>query len=283
MFTRIVTAALVMTFSLLCWSDAAFADWKYRRPGGSWQHIWEKQGAPQLESQWQYECSVAKPEHPDQYASTRRYLAVYSYNPIWIFVECFYDRDPERVVRPQLPPSAGEQTLDIFNPTDGRNLPSQRLEYPFVPAPGRTQGPLRMAINNNLCLDVASSRLDEGAVAQLFPCHGGPNQQVLLSRGQRGQIVVMPGSKNAQGYPMCLDYWPGQGVPGDYVKMYTCHALSTGVRDSQVWNPVHLQLRSITGRCLGTTSNGAGSGYLVLQNCPPEPNVNNAPPTPVDW
>lgn len=286
MSIRIWAIALLTGLSLAGWVAPAQAQqWKYGRPGGSWVAIWEGNVTSVQEGWYQAQCKYAHPTkesnalYPDDGG---RYLAVYVYNFVAIYVECFYHSVPETVVHtPDISArGAPDEPADFFNPADRTNFPSQVVNPngPFVPAVGVHKGALDMRLHPNLCIDIAASRLDDGAAVQTYGCHNGPNQQVLLSFGQRGQIVAMPGATNAQGYSMCLDFYPGQGKDGDPVHIYPCHQLRTGVRDTQLWWPVEQQLRSSTGYCL-TSNGGSAPGYLVLQSC----QMGRGQPTPYDW
>jgi hypothetical protein len=269
--TLIPLAAVVL-------AGPAQAQWKYGRPAAPWEAIpqWEKQGFPAMEGQWQYECKNAKLAS-SQFDSGGRYLAVYNYNPTWIYAQCF----AKKIIETKADPHPGyyldpDVPVNYFK-NSPRNLPSQKAEYPWVPLPSLGSFALK---NSGFCMDIPNGRLAEGAPVQVFACQGSPNQKMRLSVNQRGQIVAMPGTNGERGYPMCFDYWPGQGLAGDPIKIYTCHQLSTAQPDTQVWWPVgYTQLRANnTGRCIGAANPG-GTGPLVLKDCTFEgPN-----PTPYDW
>lgn len=62
-------------------------------------------------------------------------------------------------------------------------------------------------------MDVAGGKSNDGTPAQIWDCHGGPNQQFALE-GQ--QIYAMGGTK-------CLDVKGGSRTPGTKVQIYTCN------------------------------------------------------------
>jgi hypothetical protein len=288
-FGAIVTVGL----AVLLWCGAAIAQCRAPAPTTGFHALWgaPKTGLSGLEGQWQWECSQTRDSSP--FANGRRYLSVCDVAWWTIRVQCYGGLDPERKVGPPPPVPQPAQTYDLFDPNDPRNCWTAaaglrgfsqgncfraQTVYPFIPDAGLVNGPLEMRTKPGYCIDVARGDLAEGAQLQTYPCHNGANQILRLSLGQRGQIVVMPGSNGARGYPMCLDYWPGTGVAGDAVKIWPCHQLYQGVRDTQVWFPDYGQLRSVTGRCL-TSSGSGGGGLLLLANCPEA----GGQPTAYDW
>jgi len=87
--------SLAIGLATFAGAPPAHAQWKQAPPTtGGFGPIWGggKQGAPFMEDVWRRECGV--PGQP----ARQRYLAVYQYNPVWIYVQCY-----ERATRQYLP------------------------------------------------------------------------------------------------------------------------------------------------------------------------------------
>lgn len=158
---------------------------------------------------------------------------------------------------------------DIFDPRDRRNLgPKQQLPLPYIPQPGAGQSALESAALPGFCIDVPRGYLYEGGFLYVFRCHSGVNQQLVYSRGQRGQIAIMPSGRDERNNLMCLDF-DGAGQAGLPVRMRACRQLHQGQPNSQVWWPFERQIRSgLSGRCLAPSHlQPEGYAFLMLLDC----------------
>jgi ricin-type beta-trefoil lectin protein len=62
------------------------------------------------------------------------------------------------------------------------------------------------------CLDIPSGDTTPGTLVQIYPCHGGPNQQWTFFTN--GEIQVLG---------QCLDIPSGNAAPNTLVQIYPCH------------------------------------------------------------
>ncbi len=99
-------AALGMGILVVGGTGAAFAQWKATPPrstcvnghiprGSSscvnWSPAWGggKQGMPFMEGQWRYECQRDHGQGNAYTPAPGAYMAVYQYNPGWIYAQCY--------------------------------------------------------------------------------------------------------------------------------------------------------------------------------------------------
>lgn len=102
------------------------------------------------------------------------------------------------------------------------------------------------------CMDVAGAKPGDGTPAQVWDCHGGPNQQFTF---EDEQIYAMGGTK-------CLDVSGGSRTPGTKVQIYTCNGSG-----AQIWyygqrgNIVYFNNSSL---CLDAQDQSNGRQLIVL-------------------
>ncbi|GLL08155.1 ricin-type beta-trefoil lectin domain protein [Dactylosporangium matsuzakiense] len=139
-----------------------------------------------------------------------------------------------------------QKNLTLDGPPPSSPPPSSPA--PSSPSPNPTTGPLRGA-GSNRCLDVSGQSQADGALVQIWDCHGGTNQQWTATAGN--QLTVY-GNK-------CLDA-PGTAA-GTRVQSWTCHG---GANQQWRLNSNGTITGVQSGLCLDVTGNGTANGTAVV-------------------
>ncbi|MEU9015043.1 ricin-type beta-trefoil lectin domain protein [Streptomyces sp. NPDC048479] len=150
------------------------------------------------------------------------------------------------------------------DPTAGENnpqLPSDPDPSPAPPPPPPPTGDgvftvggstTIVFVGTGACLDVPQSNTANGTGVQLYPCHGGKNQQ--WTPGPMSRIEALG---------KCLDIRDGSTSDGTEVVLNDCNASA-----SQMWsyNDVQLINSQAIGKCLETPT-GANGRPLIIRTC----------------
>ena len=97
-------------------------------------------------------------------------------------------------------------------------------------------------MNAGYCLDLPSGNTATGTFVQLYPCHGGMNQQWIVNNVDSQTITLMPNADTSQ----CLDVVNGAENPQAWVQLLPCKDNTDQGRTDQEWRPAGLP-QGLTG------------------------------------
>lgn len=144
-----------------------------------------------------------------------------------------------------------------------------------LPGHARAQYALENAAFPGKCMDVYRGDLSDGNHIDLYPCQGSVNQ--YFQRQSDGHVIVQRGQAGPRGYQMCMDYYPNAGRPGDPVRIWPCHPISSP-SDTQHWYYLgSQQWMGASGNCVAAI-NGSNGAQLVMAACNPQ-----SPPANTRW
>lgn len=92
-------------------------------------------------------------------------------------------------------------------------------------------------VTGGMCLDLPGGSSAVGQDLQIFPCHGGPNQQFLVRSTATGMEILPDRTRQ------CLDIEWGDNVVGRRLQQFTCHG-GRNQRFALSVTPTLLQTRS---------------------------------------
>jgi streptogrisin C len=114
-----------------------------------------------------------------------------------------------------------------------------------------------ISATTGMCLDVAGASLDNGALVNQFPCHGGTNQRWRLTIASDGAETL-----TAEHSGKCLDVPNSNRDAGVAVQQFTCHG-----GPNQLWSPQTFTSFTVlhTGKCLEVAGASLDDDAAVVQ------------------
>jgi hypothetical protein len=97
-------------------------------------------------------------------------------------------------------------------------------------------------MNDSYCLDVPAGNTASGTPVQLFPCHGGTNQQWIVNNVDTQTITLMPNADTTE----CLDVVNAISNAQAWIQLFPCKSATDSGRTNQEWRLASLP-QGLTG------------------------------------